>query len=642
MGAPDESVGRRVKCPKCGEVQRVPESSVATTKAATQGKSQTASKSASQSTSKEASPDAAKAAAELARREAKRKAHAVAQAKAEQEARAKEKSLARRRAEQAAQLEAQREQDGQEEQEPEIQLLDTEPDAKSNAQLNAKSNAKSQAKPQANLKSEPEDKRQRSSQAQPKPVKVRPHRTEAKATPLDMASDEPAPRSESSKRAPSAKRSGSEASEGQHRQKSAAKSKTESEAKTKSKSNRARSNDSGSVDALLNAMGDTGEAVSPSSEEGAKPSRTSDIKEADRSADSEPRSSDDERSPTDAISRVESGFEAGPDLTNDAFEDELLEPAAARSHHDAEVTAEADLDFRDVVAEERQSAELDELVQETPESSELAPGAAAELSDQPSDAIATPSDAVSPASDSATSEEPSADDAPAVYAHTQRRSESTPMEPDREAHPEIEAHIEKTFGPIESVIEDVNPDIVGIDIQYIPPHEGHDYHTLVTLGMSDLPMSPPNDAVDFRYAELMLCLPSSWPVSPDAFSQERHFWPIRMLQFLARLPHLYETWLGWAHTVPNGDPPEPYADDARFTGAILLMPSTFGDDAAKFRTHSRKRIHFYSVVPLYPEEMAFKVKHSAEELFEKLQKAGVDEVVNVKRRNVSKKLLGIF
>lgn len=54
---------------------------------------------------------------------------------------------------------------------------------------------------------------------------------------------------------------------------------------------------------------------------------------------------------------------------------------------------------------------------------------------------------------------------------------------------EIEAHIERHVGKISMVFHEVLSDIVHIDIHQIPPTDDRPYWTLVTSGMSDLPMS---------------------------------------------------------------------------------------------------------------------------------------------------------
>ena len=144
-----------------------------------------------------------------------------------------------------------------------------------------------------------------------------------------------------------------------------------------------------------------------------------------------------------------------------------------------------------------------------------------------------------------------------------------------------------------------------IDVHVVPANEQFPYLRLVTSGMSDLPMTVPAevDADVPRYMELMVTLPADWPISQDAFEDERNYWPVRLLKGMARLPHEYDTWLGFGHTIPNGHPSEPYAPGVGFDGAIVLPPVTTPEDFAELVLEDGKTIAFMALMPLYPEEM---------------------------------------
>ena len=126
----------------------------------------------------------------------------------------------------------------------------------------------------------------------------------------------------------------------------------------------------------------------------------------------------------------------------------------------------------------------------------------------------------------------------------------------------IGEHVTKHIGPVANVFQERAFEGVQIDVMIIPPGEERDYLTLVTCGMSERPMRVPLEnpedlglLPELRHAELLLCLPSDWPFSHEAFQAEENYWPIRWLKKIARLPHRQDAWLGLGHTVPNGDPP---------------------------------------------------------------------------------------
>ena len=106
----------------------------------------------------------------------------------------------------------------------------------------------------------------------------------------------------------------------------------------------------------------------------------------------------------------------------------------------------------------------------------------------------------------------------------------------------------------------------------------------------------PPDADVPRYAELMITLPPDWKLDKESFEDERWYWPVRLIKTLARLPHKYGTWLGWGHTVPNGDPAEPYAADVRFDGCILLPSISVPAEFHRLRIDGDKEIAFLAIV----------------------------------------------
>lgn len=155
-------------------------------------------------------------------------------------------------------------------------------------------------------------------------------------------------------------------------------------------------------------------------------------------------------------------------------------------------------------------------------------------------------------------------------------------------------------------------------------------------------MSAPEGYEDSRYAELVMCLPPSWPLTDEAFKDERNYWPIRWLKTLARLPHEYGTWLWASHTVPTGDPAQPYADNTKLCCGLLLKPVLFGEGFHRLVVNNDKGIQFLSLVPLYREEMEFKLKAGLDPLLERLDAAGVTELLDVRRENVCKTHFGLF
>lgn len=228
-----------------------------------------------------------------------------------------------------------------------------------------------------------------------------------------------------------------------------------------------------------------------------------------------------------------------------------------------------------------------------------------------------------------------------VYRHAARERDFEPAIGDGESIEALSQHIETCLGEIDIVYHELLSDLVHIDVHRIPPTDERPYCTLITTGMSDLPMTAPAELDDVQYAELMVNLPPDRPLDQEDFEDENNYWPVRLLKMLARFPHEYETWLGVGHTVPNGDPPEPYAEETQFCCALLLPPIDAAEEFQTCEVSPGKIVNFYAVIPLYREEIDFKLKRGLDPLLERFDRAGIGPVVDVGRPNVCRRR-GLF
>lgn len=198
----------------------------------------------------------------------------------------------------------------------------------------------------------------------------------------------------------------------------------------------------------------------------------------------------------------------------------------------------------------------------------------------------------------------------------------------------ISEHIEEHVGKIDCVYHELISHIVHIDIHRSSPTPDRPYYTLVTSGMSDIPMTAPEGMPDARFAELMLCLPADWKVDQEAFQSETNYWPLRWLKILARLPHEHQTWLWENHTIPNGDPPVPIAVNTKACCMMLATPATVSTEFWTLEVSPGKTIHFFSVIPLLRPEMELKLQSGAAALRRALELAKVSECIDLHRKSV--------
>ena len=204
----------------------------------------------------------------------------------------------------------------------------------------------------------------------------------------------------------------------------------------------------------------------------------------------------------------------------------------------------------------------------------------------------------------------------------------------------ITAHVERHLGPIKQVFRE-SSDASAIEVLHVAATTDRPVHTLITSGMSDQAMGVPAGTDSPEHLELMTTLPQVWQLDAQAPRDATWYWPIRQLLQLAALPRQSNAWLGWGHTVPNGEPPQPLASNTKLCGAIivpsLLVPTPFYELKL-----ARRTIAFFSVVPLYQEELALKEREGMKALLEKLIDRGIRDLVDPQRRNVAAKRFGLF
>lgn len=194
----------------------------------------------------------------------------------------------------------------------------------------------------------------------------------------------------------------------------------------------------------------------------------------------------------------------------------------------------------------------------------------------------------------------------------------------------LEDHIERYFGSFESVFHERRSLDIHVDIYLIPPTEVRDYYTLVTMGMGAHQMHVPEELADYQLerAELVIALPADWKLDVDSLGDERWYWPIRLLKGLARFPGQCDDWLGFGHTVHNRGP---FAENTDLRASILIAPQRIDDDGEICVLPNGENVNFYQVIPLYQEELDYKIHHDASELLEKM--SHVSFVVQPNRPN---------
>ena len=192
----------------------------------------------------------------------------------------------------------------------------------------------------------------------------------------------------------------------------------------------------------------------------------------------------------------------------------------------------------------------------------------------------------------------------------------------------VEEHIAACFGAYYEVFHEIFSPDIHVDICIVKPTPERNYYTLVTMGMGAHRMNVPEELKHMKLdrAEVLVTLPPDWKISDD---KEKWYWPLRWLKVLARLPGENDTWLGYGHTVTNEGP---FAKNTKLCCIMVTMPYFFGTEAHVCKLPGGDEVVFYQMLPIYENEMDFKLSNDAEAL-ENLFPDDFDMVVDIAREN---------
>lgn len=209
------------------------------------------------------------------------------------------------------------------------------------------------------------------------------------------------------------------------------------------------------------------------------------------------------------------------------------------------------------------------------------------------------------------------------YATPKDRTERRPAAVTPYEH-ELCRHMEGLFPHrVTRVYRETNPEFLNVNVFVMQAPTRKDFHVLYTTGMSALPMKLPQELLpkykDLERAELLLFLPAEWDIltgyETDAEVPDALWWPVRLMKYLARFPHEFETWLGFGHTLPNTAEYVPYDESTELCGVIL---GALQENISMLRAEDGTQINLYCMIPLYREEMEYERTAGTEALLQRL------------------------
>ena len=195
----------------------------------------------------------------------------------------------------------------------------------------------------------------------------------------------------------------------------------------------------------------------------------------------------------------------------------------------------------------------------------------------------------------------------------------------------FESFVEQNFGKFDSVLHEIISPDIHLDIIPVPPTDEQPFYKLVTMGAGAYKMNVPKElkGQKLERAEYVIFLPGDWDLSS---SDEKYYWAIRQLKAIARLPVNSGEWLGLGHTLSAHDDSSPVAENTKLNSFVLLAAWGKNQEFVEpLKLGLFKQVNFYQLLPLYQEELEFKLANSLNDLLRRFDDFSL--IVDTNRKN---------
>ncbi len=199
----------------------------------------------------------------------------------------------------------------------------------------------------------------------------------------------------------------------------------------------------------------------------------------------------------------------------------------------------------------------------------------------------------------------------------------------------IDKHLEQFFYEDEVLVfheKETKEDSNHMDVFWITSNKYPDFNILMTCGMSRYEMSIPENSKGNKLIEVVILLPKSWNLKGLDWQDEEKCWPILHLKSIGKIPFEQNTWIESSHTI-SYDKNRGCMPGTNFVGSIILPPLSLEKE---FTIIEAANIHFLMVLPIFEEELTYKLKHGSNKLIDKLNRYGINDVLDINRRNTCK------
>ncbi len=204
---------------------------------------------------------------------------------------------------------------------------------------------------------------------------------------------------------------------------------------------------------------------------------------------------------------------------------------------------------------------------------------------------------------------------------------------------ELDEFYENNFGKTNRVLRDNYPSGLYVDIYIVKPNKVNNYYTVVTCGIGAHKMyakDENNNTLDDRsHMELVMYLPKSWNFRN--LDDYNNIWPLNLMKHIAGIPRENYNYIVCGDTVSNNG--VPYSKKSKLNSSLLLNTLDNKSKPLQCKLSSGKVINFYTVMPIYEEELNYIFKFNVNKLIKLFDKNNFSypPVLKLNRKNVCSK-----
>ncbi len=190
----------------------------------------------------------------------------------------------------------------------------------------------------------------------------------------------------------------------------------------------------------------------------------------------------------------------------------------------------------------------------------------------------------------------------------------------------IKDYISNKIGNIHLSIPSQTNNDLEIEVEVVKPTKEKPYYILITNGLSKYEMKIPRHVETNSFCELVIYLPADWKLfNPNI----NYYWPVKSLFEISKMIVNNYEWITFSSVISFK---RKVSDNSSYNGFLFI---TGVDDEAVI---NEKNISFYSLIPVYKEEISYAKQYGGERLFNDLVENGLvfPPIINIKRNNQKK------